>query len=291
VATKKAAKPAPRGGQLSVRLGLVTIGVRHAPLMRSDVLPSAKTCCAEHRVPLMSGTGRSQCGECADYAEETVMLYPVDADGDYDPKGDRFVEVDKDALTKVSDKVVELEAAVPVEDLDPLRFEKAWSVWPDAGQEKWFGVLLAVLKESGKALVGATVMGGRSRMLVMRWSPVTQTVVMHQCTYDASMRWPDIELVQSVTEDVPELSAEERQMVDMLLGTMGDEFNAPAEDEYAAGLEQLIKASAQGVPLPEAKAEAPAPPVADLMEALRGSVAAASKKKPVAKKPRAKAKV
>jgi DNA end-binding protein Ku len=218
------------------------------------------------------------------------MLYPVDVDGDYDPKGDRFVEVDKEALELVSDKTVELTAAVEAEKIDALWFEKAYAVWPQPGQERYFAVLMQVLKQSGKALVGPTVLGKKSRQMVLRWSDVTETVLMHVCSYEASVRWSDVELVKAVTEEVPELTAAEQKQVDMLVSEFDDTFRAPTEDLYAVGLEELIKATAQGLPLPERKEAPEAEPVVDLMAALTASVEAVkaekakTEKKPLRKK-------
>ncbi len=144
----KTGAPAPaRGTKLTVGFGLVNVDVKLAPLTRSDSgRVAGKTLCTVHHSPIHQ---QSVCDEGGEVCEETVIGYEVDGG---------YVVVDRDALGADRSGRLELTAVLDVSAIDPLYFEKPYLVWPQAGHEAGFDLLVASLRASGKAAIGETVM-------------------------------------------------------------------------------------------------------------------------------------
>jgi DNA end-binding protein Ku len=262
--------PAPRRGtNLTIGFGLVNVQVKYAPLVPSGTgRASARTCCATHRAPVTTAYRCSEGGELVE-SDGKVMLYEVDG---------RYVEVDTDALALGRTGRLEVEAAVEAGSLDPLYFEKAYLVWPSAGHEQPFDLLVSLLRQSGKLLVGTTEMANATKVVALRYSELAGTLVAHGCVYDERLAWDDVALVRQAANDRPALPEAMVAQGAMLVDSLDGEFDTAAvTDEYAAALSDAIARAAAGLP-PAEKADEPAPePAVDLMAALAASVEAAGK--------------
>ena len=281
MATKAQSKTVtPRASaRLAMGVGLVNFEVGIAPLMSSDRGPRGRILCAEHRQPIKQA---SYCEAGDHYCESTITGF--EANGG-------FVEVDRNAAAAERSGRIELERLVPLEEIDPLYFEKTYVVWPTDGHATAFDLIAAVLRDgsggAGWALTGRTVFSRSSRLVVLRWSRLTGGLLRHLCQFDANVRWSDLELVSGAATARGEPDETHLQAAQTLLHALSGEFEPAAEDDYAVALEQAIQAAAAGLPV-EARPEAPAAPVIDLMAALTASVEAAKGK---AAKPKARKKV
>ena len=251
--------PAPaRGSKLTISFGLVNVGVKFAPLVRSE-RTKGRMLCSEHGQPIKSQT---YCEIC-DGAVETVTGYEF---------GGGFVVLqDRKALESTRDGVLELRAFVDVADIDPLYVEKTHLLWPQDGQEAGYDLLRDLLYGSGKAVVGTTVLSKSTKAIVIRVS--NGVLVAHVCTYDANVAWNDVALVnQREAKETPKAMLDAART---LFSSLDEQFDfATVEDEYELRLREAIEAQADGRVI--AKVEAPeAAPVVDLMAALTASVAAA----------------
>jgi DNA end-binding protein Ku len=153
-------------------------------------------------------------------------------------------------------------------------------LWPQDGHEGGYDLLTAILRESGKVLVGTTAIGKATRAVLVRWSERTQTLLAHVCTYDERIAWTDLELVREGAKrrdaPAPEMIAIGEQLLDSLSG----EFDfAEVSDEYASELDEAIALAASGKPAKAKPKEKAAAPAGDLMAALQASVKAAPAKK------------
>ena len=252
--------PAPaRGSKLTVSFGLVNVGVKFAPLVRSQRTPG-KMLCTEHLTPIRSQSVCTADGEPC----ETVTGYEF---------GGGFVVLqDRKSLESSRDGRLELRAFVDVAEIDPLYVEKTHLVWPDEGQEAGYDLLRALLAESGKAVIGTTVLSKSTKTIVLR--AAHDVLLAHVCTYDANVAWGDVALVASRESAQPT-----PQMMDAaraLFGSLDEAFDfATVEDEYELRLREAIEAQAAGRKVAVKEEEPVAPPVDDLMAALTASVEAA----------------
>ncbi len=230
----KTGAPAPaRGSKLTIGFGLVNVDVKYAPLVASGTgRTSAKTCCRTHMAPVGSEYRCTEGGELVDPADK-VMAYDIDG---------QYLEVNTDSIGLERDGRLELTAVVDQNAIDPLYFEKPYVVWPQSGHEQAFDLIASILRTSGKCVVGQTVMGKATRVIVLRWSEVAGTLVAHTCLYDERIAWADVQLVRSGAEQRPALPEALLAQGSMLLGSLdADGFDfGTVTDEYAVALDEAI---------------------------------------------------
>lgn len=282
---KSAAAPTPRSRtKFTLAFGAVYAEVGVAPLMSADAAPSGNYICEEH------GCKVAQAWYCADGdhhlagRDGIITAYPTDAG---------YVVVDKDALAAIGDKMVDLTAVVETASIDPLWYETTQLIWasdaPGAAQS--YDLLVAMLRGTGKALVGRCVWTKSTRVVVIRWSDVTESLVLHVCQYEANVRWDNVRLVSDAVEEREPVDAALVKIAEQFAATLGTEFVPEGENDYAVALQSAIDAATAGQPVVvSAKADAPAP-ATDLMAALEASLKAAQDEKSAAKKSTAKGKV
>lgn len=193
----------------------------------------------------------------------------------YEVSKGRYVLVDPDELEPfipAATKTVELEEFVELDQIDPIYFENAYYVAPDANPKPY--VLLArAMEEAGKVAIGRFVMRNKQYTAAIR--AVDGRLMMSTLAYA-----DEVVSVESIDElaglDDVDVSPREVQMAEALVESLSDEF-APDKyrDDYREQVLGLIeqKAAGEEFELPEIAAEKPK--IVDLMAALEASVEAA----------------
>lgn len=253
--------PTPaRGTKLTIGFGLVNVAVKYAPIVREQ-RTSGKLLDPATRGPVVQ--------QYVNEAGEVVK--PIKG---Y-PWGDGFVVLnpeDVKSLESERDARLELKAYVEFDTIDPLYIEKTHLVWPDKGNEAQYDLLCDVLADTGRALVGTAVLNKSTKAIMVRYGQ--GCLIAHVCSYDANVAWSDHKLITMGRGERPESDPAMREIALQLVASLPDEFNlGDVTDEYDARLRETITAHAEGVII--SRPEPEAPPVGDLMEALKASVAAA----------------
>ena len=260
-----ASHPTPRASsKLTISYGLVNVAVSLAPMVDpksgrvSGRFLDPETLTPAKQVYINEATGE---------IVEKVTGYPY---------GDGFVVLDagqKDDLKSERDGRLELQAFVEPDTVDPLYFEKANLVWPDKGHEQGYDVICETLAESGRYLVGTSVMRDSTKVIVLRYSQ--GCLLAHVCTYDTMLRWNEHKLVTMAHGERSPAEPALVEMAQQLFSTLTDEFDfSTVTDEYDGRLRAAIEAAAEGRPIEKAP-QVELTPTVDLMEALKASVAAA----------------
>lgn len=254
--------PTPaRGTKLTIGFGLVNVAVKYAPIVREQ-RTSGKLLDPATRGPVVQ--------QYVNEAGEVVK--PIKG---Y-PWGDGFVVLnpeDVKSLESERDARLELKAYVEFDTIDPLYIEKTHLVWPDKGNEAQYDLLCDVLADTGRALVGTAVLNKSTKAIMVRYGQ--GCLIAHVCSYDANVAWSDHKLITMGRGERPESDPAMREIALQLVASLPDEFNlGDVTDEYDARLRETITAHAEGVIISRPD-EPEAPPVGDLMEALKASVAAA----------------
>ena len=259
-----AAYPAPSSGKgLTVSFGLVNVGVKFAPLVQDKRTKG-------HYVDPGSGGPVKQ--QYVNEAGEVVK--PISA---YDhPSGPVVLEASEKAdLESERDKRLNLQAFVELDTVDPLYFTNTYLVWPEKGHEAGYDVLCEALAQSGKALMGTSVLTKATASVLLRYGQ--GCLLMHVCTYDANVNWSNHRLVTGAAGERPEPAGELVEMALSLFSTLDEEFDfGSVTDEFDERLRAAIEAKAEGRPIESAPQAEPAV-LLDLMEALKASVAEAGK--------------
>lgn len=268
------AYPTPaRGNKLTVSFGLVNVGVKYAPLVQ-DQRTKGHYVSPETHAAVKQQYVDEQTGE---------IVKPISA---YDhPSGPVVLDPeDRKALESERDARLELQAFVEVASIDPLYFEKVYLLWPDKGHEAGYDLLCEALEQTGKALVGTTVLTKATKAVMLRHA---QGCILAQvCAYDANVAWGDHRLVTMAAGERPQPAEALVEQALTIFSELADSFDlSRVEDEYDARLRAAIEAKAEGKPIRKPEEVTPASTL-DLMEALKASVAAVKAPKMTGTKPK-----
>ena len=273
------AYPVPASGKnLTISFGLVNVGVKYAPIVDSK----KGRVSGKYVDPADKGPVTQQYANAAGKVVEKVTAYPTE-----DGKLVVLSQGDLSALKSERDGRLELKAYIEPDSVDALVYsKKTYLVWPAKGQEASYDVLATVLQQSGRYLVGTVVLDRSTEVVFLRFA---EGCIMAQvCTYDEMLRWNEHRLIVGGAGERP---AADENLVDLaaqVFETLDDTFDfTSVKDEYDDRLRAAIVAKAEGKEIVAETLDEPAP-VADLMEALKASVAAAKTAKAETKKTTAK---
>jgi DNA end-binding protein Ku len=186
-----------------------------------------------------------------------------------------FTEEELKALTPEATNAIEIAEFVPIDQVDPIYFEKATYLGPDRGGDRPYRLLAEAMKKTGRAALARYAARGKDYLVLLR--PFQEGLLMQQLRYADELRaFSDVPLVPAEVKE-PEL----RLAVQLIEQIATDEFRPETyEDHVRQRTRGLIEKKVQGQEITAAPQEEPKAQVIDLMEALKASLAAA---KPEAK--------
>jgi len=266
------------GGHRTLTFGLLSVDVGLTPLHETRKRVSAKLIAPDGQ----SVSQRYQAADGTLYERsELNKAYPIN--GGYV----ELTDGELDQLKLDGSGNVELTNRIPAGELPYEYVEKTMEVFPtNSTSLERYKLLETLLRDKGWALIGKTVDHGTTKALAIRWSPITATLVAHVLTYDATIRWANVNKITEAVAKASDPSDEMLAMAEQLFSVMEDGFDFTSiTDEYGEALEAAVQAKAQGVEFTPAQDDKPVPAAGDLLEALKASVAAAQ---PKAEKPKAK---
>jgi DNA end-binding protein Ku len=203
----------------------------------------------------------------------------------------QFVMVEDSDLEAVAlqrSHAVDIVKFVPVEEVDPIYFDRTYYLAPaDApAQRRPYALLLAAMKDTGLGAVGKFVLWGKENLCLIR--PLGDSLALETLYFAEDVR--SREEIDEAVAEVKVAKAEldmARQLVESLSGSYDpEEFRNEYRDQLNAMLE--AKVAGEEIVAPEPQEEGA--PVIDLLEALKQSVAQAGKREATEKKPAARKK-
>jgi DNA end-binding protein Ku len=274
----------------AISFGLVTIPVKlYSATEQKDV--------TFHQVRRSDGSRIKYKRVAAADGEE--VAYGDIAKGYELPSGETVVLTDDDFkdLPLATNKAIDVLTFVPLEEVDPIYFEKSYYLEPEKTGAKPYVLLREALEESGKVAIVKVALRSRESLATLR---VRDGVfVLETMLWPDEVRTPDFAFL----DDDIDVRPQELAMAGSLIETLAGEFDpSQYSDSYREALQAVIDAKVEGreVVQPE-EAQPSTGTVVDLMAALRASVEAAKKgsaekaeatkpaaKKAAAKKPAAK---
>ena len=198
---------------------------------------------------------------------------PVDPDEivrGFEIEKGRYVPLEDEDLDRLDVELthsIDICDFVDLVDIDPVYFRKAYYLLPAEGAEKPYRLLVRALEETGKVAVAKVVIRNKQHLAAVR--PYESVLLLETMFYADEVRKPE-----ALDGDVakPRLQQAEVDMAKSLVENLSESFDPEKyTDDYRKELMDLIKAKAEGEPLPE-PAEAQEGEVVDLMAALRESV-------------------
>ena len=173
-----------------------------------------------------------------------------------------FGEDDFEKIKTPSDKNIEIQSFVSVDEIDPVYYNKPFYVVP-SGAEKAFSVLLAAMAETGKAAIAKTVLGTKETLIAIR--SIGGDMVLNTLYF-----FDEIQANPYRGECEP--GKKELDLAKAIIDGMEEQFEPKNyKDEYRERLLEAIQAKIDGqeIKTPMTKKGRG---IADLMEALERSL-------------------
>jgi len=191
-----------------------------------------------------------------------------------------FTDDELQALDVDSIRAIDVVSFVPLEDIDPIYFNKTYYMAPEASGLKAYRLLAEALEAEGQVGVAKVALREKEHLATVR--------LMDDVFVLETMHWPD-EIREPAFEELDkrvDVRDAEVKMARQLIQQLSSDFNPEAfVDEYRARLEDLVNKKVEGEEVTVAAVPEEEPTkVVDLMEALKASVAEAKKKKPTRRK-------
>jgi DNA end-binding protein Ku len=213
-----------------------------------------------------------------------VVLTRSDLVRGYELTKDRYVHLtddELDALEQEASQLIEIVEFVPLQEVDPVYFEKTYYIGPGKGGEKPYRLLTEAMASTNRVALAKFVMRGKENLVLIR--PSQGRLMLHGMYFADEVRsFNEIEVGNA------EIRPGELDLAVRLIEGLSSEEFRPEQyhDEYRERVLNLIQQKAEGKEIAVTPHAEPAV-VVDLMEALKASLAkAATKPKPAAAKVR-----
>jgi DNA end-binding protein Ku len=245
----------------AVSFGLVSIGVRlYSATEEKDI--------RFHQVHREDGGRIRYKRTCSVDGEE--VTYDDIAKG-YDIGGGEMVilsDEDFADLPLTTSRAIDVLEFVPAEQVDPILYNKAYFLEPEASATKPYLLLRDALTDSDRVAIVKVALRQREQLATLRVHE--GVLLLNTMLWPDEVRKPDFGFLdEDITVRAPELA-----MASSLIDSMAGDFEPDAfTDNYREALQEVINAKIEGreVVQPEEAEEAPAAAV-DLMAALKASV-------------------
>jgi len=193
----------------------------------------------------------------------------------YEYTKDQFVIVTDEEIKGVEQEVtkaIDINEFVPLADVDPVYFDRAYYLGPDKGGERSYKLLALALKKMNLAGVAQYAVRGKSYLVCVR--PLEEGLVMQQMLYANEVRpFSDVQL----DDRVQVKDAELKLALQLIEQTASEKFDpGKYEDAVKTRLREIIQQKVEGEEVTFAPGEAPKAQVLDLMEALKASLESVS---------------
>jgi DNA end-binding protein Ku len=194
----------------------------------------------------------------------------------------QYLPVEDDEIEKIrieSTHTIEIDSFVPRSEIDDRYPDSPYYVAPtdQVGQEA-FAVIRDAIREKGLVALGRVVVSRREYVVMLE--AFEKGLLATTLRYGYEVREPS-----AYFEDIPDLKlpAEMKQLAAHILDTKASHFD-PSKfvDHYETAVVELLRAKQAGRTVEAPKEEQTPQRVINLMDALRASIGAETKKKPAA---------
>ncbi len=207
----------------------------------------------------------------------------------YEFAKDQYVRVADDelkALEGQASKMIDILEFVPLAQVDPVYFERAYYLGADKGGEKPYRLLADAMAQAEQVALAKFVMRGKESLVLIR--PAQDGLLLHTMFFADEVRsFADVDKGTSAGVREGELDL----ALQLIRGLARAEFKPEQyTDDYRQRVLDMLEKKVEGREVMAPPAPAERPRVVDLMEALKASLAkrglpesAATAKKPPAK--------
>lgn len=213
-----------------------------------------------------------------------------------------FTKDELDGMRPASSRSIEIEQFVPLEQIDPIYFDRTYYLAPDPTGAKAYALLAEAMGDGGSVAVCRITLRDKEYLATLRLLPVrpgaaaaaasdddddADTETDDDATDDEqpagplfvleTMHWPDeiraFDLRDLDIDEMPEPRDNEVEMAKQLIASLTEDFDASQyHDTYRDRVTAAVEAKVEGQEVTVSDEAEEDAPVVDLMAALRQSV-------------------
>ncbi|HKY32505.1 MAG TPA: Ku protein, partial [Candidatus Polarisedimenticolia bacterium] len=178
-----------------------------------------------------------------------------------------FTNEEIKALEEEASQMIEIREFLPLAQVDPLHFERAYYLGPDKGGDKPYTLLSKAMEKTGRCAIASWAARGKQYLVLVR--PFQGGLILEQLHYADELRsFDEVERPDAKVTDA-ELSLAERLIEQIAV----EKFEPQKyEDAVKKRMAQVIAQKVEGQEVTFAEAPEPQGKIIDLMEALRASL-------------------
>jgi DNA end-binding protein Ku len=189
----------------------------------------------------------------------------------YEFSKDQYVTFTDEELQALSEKAspsIEITEFVPLTEVDPIYFEKAYYLGPDQSGQRAYRLLATAMRETGRCAVAKYASRGKQYLVLLR--PFGEGLIMQQLFYQDEIR--DFGEVP-IGDDISLKEAEVSLAIQLIEQIASDQFDASKYgDDVRGRILAAIQQKVEGHEVVATVDEAPKAQIIDLMEALKASL-------------------
>jgi len=252
----------------SISFGLVNVGVKAYTAVRDHEVRF-------HQIDKKSGA-RVRYEKVSEKTHR--KLDGDDIEMGYELRKGRYIAFTKAELADLrppSTRVVEVSDFVPLEDIDPIYYERTYWLAPDgSASARAYGLLCAAMEDRQRVGIGSVVMRNKQYLAAIR--PLEGALAM------STLRFADEVVARSEIDELPSRRArvdtKELRLATQIIDALQAQWKpSKYHDTYTEEIRDLIERRAKGETVTIDEAPAESAKVLDLMAALSESVAAAKR--------------
>jgi DNA end-binding protein Ku len=205
-----------------------------------------------------------------------------------------FSKEELDGLRPASSRSIEIEQFVPLEQIDPIYFDRPYYLAPEPSGAKASALLAEAMADDGSVAVCRITLRDKEYLATLRLLPGRPGAAAADAEDGddpnkplfvlETMHWPDeiraFDLSEVGIDEVPAPRDKEVQMAKQLIASLTEDFDpAQYHDTYRERVLEAVEAKVEGEEVTVTEEAEEAAPVVDLMAALRQSVERAEERR------------
>jgi len=253
--------PAHSIGSANISFGLVSIPIK------MFTAASAGGVSFNQIHPKCGGRVKQQliCPTCNEVVDRSALVKG------YEFSKDQFVQFTEDELKTLegeASRMIDIAEFVPLDQVDPIYFEKTYYLGPDKGGEKAYRLLTDTMKQSGRVALARYVMRGKENMVLIRASQ--NGLMLHTMYFADEIR----DFTEVDKGENAKLKPGEMELAQRLVNELATDKFKPEQytDEYRTRVLAAVEAKVEGKEVTSLAPQAQRAQVIDLMDALKQSL-------------------
>ena len=180
----------------------------------------------------------------------------------------QFTEAELKTLEDEASKMIDITEFVPLDQVDPIYFEKTYYLGPDKGGEKAYRLLTDAMEKSERVALAKFVMRGKENLVLIR--AAQDGLMLHTMYFaDEIKDFGEVDKGQDAKVKPGEL-----ELANRLVSELSSEAFRPDQyhDEYRNRVLQVVEQKVEGKEVTTLAPQAHRAQVIDLMDALKQSL-------------------